>query len=149
MKTSEIRKILTSILYKGQIKYWDVVAIDQFEIRNVIKFPAAFVINTQKHDIRTRGHWVCLILLDRRRAMYFDSLGRTVPPEINWLQPVNLNKRQIQSKRSSVCAEYCIFLLYHASRGINLKTLVNKFTKNCSKNDKIVVSFLNRIKKCQ
>jgi hypothetical protein len=147
MKTSEIRSILNVILSKSLIKYWDVLPIDRFEVRNKYKFPAAFVINTQKHYVRTCGHWVCVVLLDRRHVMYFDSLGKAVPPEIKSLCPIVLNKRQLQSRKSLVCAEYCIFVLYQASCGVDSKRLLRIFTRNRLRNDKIVSSFVNKIKK--
>ena len=148
MKTSEIRNILNLILVKSRIKYWNVTAIDKIEIKNVKRYPAAFVINTQKHNVRVCGHWVCLILLDRLHALYFDSLGKPAPTEINRIHPVILNKRQIQSTKSSVCGEYCIYVLYKASRGANFNQLLKIFTRNRIKNDKSVSLFVNKIKKC-
>ena len=54
------------------------------------------------------------------------------------------NKYKLQSSWSNVCGQYCIFYLYHKSRGYSMSKIVNLFTDDTSINDCNVACYVKK-----
>ena len=83
-------------------------------------FPYGFVANTDP-STEPGTHWVAFYFPSRDKGEFFDSYG--YPPEHYGLESYDIetwNKYKLQSSWSNVCGQYCIFYLYHKSRGYNL-----------------------------
>ena len=50
----------------------------------------------------------------------------------------------LQSSWSNVCGQYCIFYLYHKSRGYSMSKIVNLFTDDTSINDRNVACYVKK-----
>ena len=92
-----------------------VFAADQLPKINT--FPCGFVANTD--PITEPGtHWVSFYFPSLGKAEFFDSYGHR--PEHYGFKLYDIetwNNRKLQSSLSEVCGQYCIFYLYHKSRG--------------------------------
>ena len=54
------------------------------------------------------------------------------------------NKIQFQSAFSTVCAQYCIYFLYHRCRKRPMSSIVNSFVNDKLRNDQLVYDFFRR-----
>ena len=81
-------------------------------------FPYGFVANTDP-STEPGTHWVAFYFPSREKGEFFDSYGHS--PEHYGFKSYNIeiwNQHKLQSSWSNVCGHYCIFYLYHKSRGI-------------------------------
>ena len=83
----------------------------------------------------------------REKGEFFDSYGH--PPEyydesFKFETIETWNKRKLQSSWSEVCGQYCIFYLYHKSRGYSMSKIVNLFTHNTNLNDCNVACYVKK-----
>ena len=81
----------------------------------------------------------------REKAEFFDSYGH--PPEHYGFKLYEIetwNNRKLQSSWSQVCGQYCIFYLYHKSRGYSMSKIVNLFTGNTRLNDRKVACYVKK-----
>ena len=100
-------------------------------------FPRGFVANTDP-STEPGTHWVSFYFPSREKGEFFDSYG--YPPEYYGepFQSYNvetINSHKLQSSWSEVCGHYCIFYLYHRSRGYSMSKIVNMFSSNTMIND--------------
>ena len=87
--------------------------------------------------------WVAFYFPSREKGEFFDSYGN--PPEHYGFKSYNIetwNQHKLQSSWSNVCGHYCIFYLYHKSRGYSMSKIVNLFTNNTNKNDCSVACYV-------
>ena len=54
------------------------------------------------------------------------------------------NKIQFQSAFSTVCGQYCMYLLYHRCRKRSMSSIVNSFVNDKLRNDQLVYDFVRR-----
>ena len=92
-------------------------------------------------------HWVAIFLKDVSHAYYFDSYGQPPPPIIaKYL--VNYytltNSFVIQSIISSVCAHYCIYFVFHCSKGSSYPTILTLLA-NSNNPDLLVSVFVKKL----
>ena len=118
-----------------------------------IKTPSLYVINTD--FITGKGlHWV-LVFYTAKKTYFFDSLA--LPPILyNFFTiierknlPVIRNTFTVQniSEESFSCGHFVIVYAVLLTRGYSLVEINKIFSKNRALNDKIVVSWLGRMKK--
>lgn len=116
--------------------------------------PIGFVWNTG--DSSTRGeHWVCVWLATNNTAYFFDSSGYAPQQEfVTFLKKVSTRqkavfKEQVQDYLSSVCGQYCLYVMIMKSIGKSDKEIRKPFTKNYVKNDEFVQNWVRtHIKNC-
>ena len=102
------------------------------------------------------SHWLA-IRVDKRSVEIFDPLGfkldkwPSIPlPLIDFVRKISYRRklllsRELQSKNSFLCGFYCVF--YFLSREISsFHSIVNCFSHDLSKNDRILKSLLYKIK---
>jgi len=73
-------------------------------------------------------HWVAYYARESC-TLYFDSFGLPPPKEVKAYlggQRIIVNQRRIQKSEEVVCGQYCLFVLYHLSKGANFFDIVNK-----------------------
>ena len=107
------------------------------EMPTLDTFPCGFVANTDP-STEPGTHWVSFYFPSRDKGEFFDSYG--YPPEY-YGEPFKaynvetINSHKLQSSWSEVCGHYCIFYLYHRSRGYSMSKIVNMFSSNTTIND--------------
>ena len=116
-----------------------VFAADQLP-KTIATFPCGFVANTDP-STEPGTHWISFYFPSPESLVFtfphlFDSYGH--PPEHYGFKLYAIetwNNRKLQSSWSQVCGQYCIFYLYHKSRGYSMSKIVNMFTNNTRLND--------------
>jgi len=124
MRTEEIVSILERLIPRRH-NFLGVFAAD--EIPRVTSFPSCCVLNTD--PARLPGtHWVAAYYYSRRSVEFFDSYGMHPIAYKLLFHPTNWNRIPLQSIRSSLCGQYCIYYLYHRARGYSLNRIVHDFS---------------------
>ena len=106
-------------------------------------YPACLVANTDPKG-EPGTHWVAFYYTSPSSVDFFDPLG--LPPLIYSMPTpklVHSNTYPIQSPTSDACGQYCIYFLYHRSRGLSLRSICTSLEKGGS--DRLVNSFLHRL----
>ena len=142
MNTLQIKRALERDTFTKKI-FGGVFAADELpKIMNT--FPCGFVANTDP-STEPGTHWVAFYFPSREKGEFFDSYG--YPPEHYGFESYKIetwNKHKLQSSWSNVCGQYCIFYLYHKSRGYSMSKIVNLFTDNTSINDCNVACYVKK-----
>ena len=110
--------------------------------KTIDTFPYGFVANTDP-STEPGTHWVSFYFPSRDKGEFFDSYG--CPPEYYGFKRMDTwNSRKLQSSWSEVCGQYCIFYLYHKSRGYSMSKIVNLFTGDTRLNDCKVACYVKK-----
>ena len=127
------------------------------EIQNILvdSLPLKLIVNLDNSS-HNGSHWLA-IRVDKRSVEIFDPLGfkldkwPTIPYSlIVFIRNISHRRklfisRELQPKDSYLCGFYCIF--YFLSRDISsLHSIVNCFSPDLSKNDRILKNLLYKIK---
>ena len=134
MNTLQIKRALERNPYTKKT-FCGVFPADQLP-KTFYTFPCGFVANTDP-STQPGTHWVSFYFPSREKGEFFDSYGH--PPE-----HYGFKFYEIQSSWSEVCGQYCIFYLYHKSRGYSMNKIVNLFTDNTSINDCNVACYVKK-----
>ena len=144
MNTLQIKRALERNTFTKKT-FCGVFAADELpEIINT--FPCGFVANTDP-STEPGTLWVAFYFPSREKGEFFDSYGH--PPEyydesFKFETIETWNNRKLQSSWSEVCGQYCIFYLYHKSRGYSMSKIVNLFTDNTNLNDCNVACYVKK-----
>ena len=122
-----------------------VYAIDQLPLVTVKDYPKSFVINTDPKTL-PGTHWIAVYFTDKMNGEFFDSYGQHPNGyDRNFIDVIErnalewtYNEKRLQSPFSTVCGQYCIYYLVNRCRLIPLNTIVNRFSIDTLRNDKIV-----------
>ena len=115
----------------------------------VSSFPSSYIVNT---DIaKKKGeHWIALYFESPELCEIFDSYGLQPFGQIYTFASNNAgcvlyNKMFLQSPFSRVCGLYCIYFLYHKSRGYPLRNILSASFEDYSweRNDAFVKDGVN------
>ena len=143
MNTNQIHEVLTKLIPK-QVNFLGVFAQNQIPlIDSSFSFPLCFVSNTHPSG-KPGEHWVAFYYNSPSALQFFDSYG--LPPSIYGFthKPLRINTKSLQSIDSDVCGQYCIFYLYHRSRGKSLSQIFRSFsTQDQAWNDNSVARFVS------
>lgn len=120
--------------------------------RRLKTYPCGFVVNTDPKS-RPGQHWVAFYFSSPEKGEFFDSYG--YPPEFyspHFTRLLNRNSKRwtfnptpLQSAKTAVCGEYCVYYLVHRTRGVSMTSIVNRFSKNRISNDHQVYEFVLRL----
>ena len=145
MNTLEIQKILTNVLPTCRVNFLGVFAQDTIPDINSQPSPLCFVSNTHPSN-KPGEHWVAFFY-ENSHLEFFDSYGLSPSMyDFKFQIPMRMNHQTLQSLDSNVCGHYCIFYLYHRSRGKSLSQIVSSFsTRDLSWNDNSVTRFLSKL----
>lgn len=128
--------------WSARLAFRGVWSIDDFFLSKTasLRLPAAIVINTDTSD-GPGIHWVAAYIDPWQRGWYFDSYGFPPPPILVYF----LNARTIywtfsdttlQSVTSTTCGYFCLYFLYHKTRGKTLSQIIGFFdTTRLKSND--------------
>lgn len=109
---------------------------------------SSIIVNTQNSD-GPGEHWIAIFIdQKRKRIIWFDSYNK-LPSYYgmqSWFRGKTIeNKgREIQNIRSYFCGLYVLFFLYFINRGFTLRQILQKFSSNTYRNDRIVASFFEK-----
>ena len=145
MNTNQIEQVLTKVIPCNYVKFLGVFAQDKIpRIDSSFSFPLCFVSNTHP-STKPGEHWVAFYYESPASLEFFDSYA--LPPVIYGfsVKPLRMNHSPIQSLDSDVCGQYCIFYLYHRSRGKSLTQILNTFSsQDQAWNDNSVARFVSK-----
>ena len=142
MNTLQLKRALERDTFTKKI-FGGVFAADELP-KTFDTFPYGFVANTDP-STEPGTHWVAFYFPSHDKGEFFDSYG--YPPEHYGLESYDIetwNKYKLQSSWSNVCGQYCIFYLYHKSRGYSMSKIVNLFTDSTSINDCNVACYVKK-----
>ena len=134
----------TARLFEG------IYAVDKLPDR--VKFPSYIIVNTSKSYVYD-GHWVIIYFKNTDSVIFFDSFGRG-PSNVNngyilkmYLDKyiVKFNKFVLQSRASSVCGYYCLYVAFYLCRSVPLKGMFCMFTKDLEYNDRLIIQETQRL----
>ena len=94
-------------------------------------------------------HWIAIYFNEQMKGEFFDSYGKHPIRYNKHFMNRNAvewehNKIQLQSAFSTVCGQYCIYLLYHRCRKRTMSSIVNSFVNDKLRNDQLVYDFVRR-----
>jgi hypothetical protein len=146
-------RTITNILKSkpSTAKYFKgVYPIDRLPALN--DFPCYIIVNTS-HSSVNHGHWVLIYFKDSENVIFFDSFGRH-PKNVNnghilysYIRNYNVHYSEyiLQSKLSSVCGYYCIYVAYNICNNISLHSMFCMFSKEVDYNDVLIVTKVQSI----
>lgn len=95
------------------------------------------------------SHWVVVFVLSDSRAIYFDSLGRSPTRHFSKylanFSHVSVNEKRVQNVLSSVCGQFCIYVVMKLCRGQKPEDIVRQLLEKKKKTraDEYVQQFVN------
>ena len=112
----------------------------------------SFILNTDDH-YETGQHW-CAFMVNRRKILFFDSLGRepwdpSFPTHfqniVDDYDHVEYTQARLQNWTSKTCGYFCIHFIYVLSLGLDYKYFLNEYSNSFLENDNVVLEFYNSI----
>jgi len=129
--------------------FLDVYASDQLPSR-ISKYPACFVANIDP-STQAGSHWVAFYVVSPKELEFFDSYGHSPQyfkgPLADFsfkFKHVTYNSVPVQSNKTAVCGQYCVYYLICKCRGQSLNDIMSSFvTKNIA-NDIRVYNYVSK-----
>lgn len=150
MNTDQIYRILAGLFCKNKITF-DVCACDELDELVLEHYPIAIVINNRPTS-HPGEHWTCMFIENRNLPInFFCSYGVGVDAYAsNFREFIEQhgtgaiqNCVQLQSPNSNVCGHYSIWFLWKRVNGFSVRNVYSNFSKDYSKNDRLVKEFIN------
>lgn len=115
-------------------------------------YPYAFIANTQKHTLLGQ-HWIAIFVPTPAEGEFFDSFAEDPSYYSKQFQDffsknnlkLKVNNKRIQSDKSVVCGEYCIYYLLNRSRQVSMETLMSLFSPNYINNDVFIRDYIKDV----
>ena len=141
MRTRELKQALKIELRHTGTQDCYVLARNHFNEKVFRKFPFAAIINTDNWP--GKGiHWTAVYTDRRKKAVFFDSLGKH-PSHYNInINPYQWNDRPLQGN-SALCGEYTVLFIKYIARGTSLNQFRRLFSSNKDRNDRLVRRYFN------
>ena len=148
------RTLFTCLKYllKGtSVRKSYVVAKDELYKVSFETFPIAIIMNTAKRNQPPGQHWVAFFVQKAGhsiQAIFFDSYMQTPSDyDLSFPYPIIYKRlHPLQSYGSNYCGLYSLYFLYHFSRGVNVESILSKFSMVTTDNDNKVLDFYRRIR---
>lgn len=151
MDEETIRNYLRQIIGCRKISFF-VIASDEFKLIDInrINFPVIIVANCEKRG-QLGSHWISFwvgkkVKGRKRHIIYFDSFGnhfRKYKLQPNF-EIQEINYKSLQDQNSDLCGNYAIFFSFLKIRNYSLKRILQKFSNDTIRNDRIVTTFFNQ-----
>jgi hypothetical protein len=153
MNGGEINTLLSSDPYTRTIYdgFW---FPDQLPILS--KLPALIILNTDE-STGPGEHWCAAYFSTSEHCEFFDPLGE--PPENTILgysflhhlsafcKNIEFNTVPVQHLTAKTCGPHCIYFAYYKARGFPLESIIlNCYTEDTQKNEKIISKFMKHLK---
>ena len=149
MDSIQILKVLKGDSFTETV-FQEVLPSDRLP-KQIVKRPKGFIVNVDPSN-KPGSHWVAIYLTEDGKGEFFDSYGQR--PDVysqsfkTFLKKFSIrftwNDRILQSIRSRVCGQYCLFYALHRCRNIPMSSIVNMFSKNRDWNDNLVHDFMRK-----
>lgn len=148
MDTQQIYNILTSEKAVRDINFLGVYPIDRVPTGK-LDFPSCAIVNTKPHTDKGE-HWVCFVKTINKTGIYFDSYGYppyNLPEIGDALEDCTewtFNDVALQTPFSTVCGEYCIFVISHIAKGYTMEHIIHILNDNGDtySNDALVFNYI-------
>lgn len=148
MNENQIRKILFND-HITRTCFIGVFPCDRIP-REIPRFPAAFVMNTDPH-YKPGRHWIAVYVKSPSTVEFFDSFGNkpqyfgeNMSKYFENFPQVVCNTVSLQSPISAVCGQYCVYFLYYRCRQRSLSSIVSPFKSYNVTNDIRVYNFVKK-----
>lgn len=111
--------------------------------------PVGFIVNTDPIQAPGR-HWISFFINKDNVIECFDSYGKH-PKELSKyiaiflsrFKNIEINDKRLQSFKTNVCGQYCLFYLMCRCRGFSMLRTLRHFDNNLLDNDEFVYNFIN------
>lgn len=148
MNSEELKNIIRKDKFMKNI-FMGIYACDEIHNLHKTERPTLFIANTDPSSM-TGQHWVAFYT-NGKTVEYFCSYG--IQPFVlefkdflTHFKNIKINTVRLQSSHSKVCGLYCIYYMYHKSRGKTLEQILKTFEpKKYCLNDKNVCRFIHRV----
>lgn len=117
--------------------------------------PSMTIVNTDTSS-QPGQHWLAIYLTQDGTGCFFDSFGNapdcdrfpiTIKNFLTSNAPVVLySTKRVQDFTSDACGQHCVFFLYHLARGRDYNYVMNLYSNDYIKNDKMVSLFVKRLR---
>lgn len=104
-------------------------------------FPCGLIANTDTSDLPGK-HWVGFYYESKDKSEFFDSCGHS--PEYFGFRARNYNEKRLQSSRSNVCGQYCLYYLLNRCRGVSMPSIFKDFSDNLYENDAFIFGYISK-----
>jgi len=144
MDTHQLRRILSRCPC-----FLGVYASDKLPTR-IRKYPSCFVANVDPSTL-AGSHWVAFYITSPTKLEFFDSYGHA--PEYfegplakfsSKFQHVTFNSVPLQSSKTAVCGQYCVYYLLCKCRHQTLNDIVSSFANRNIGNDVRVYNYVSK-----
>ena len=146
MNGDQIEKILAQSLACTRTHFLGVFARDQLPTPS--KYPACFVANTDPISL-PGTHRVAFFYHSPTHLEFFDSYGE--PPDFynfpisKKITSLTTNSYPLQSLRTSVCGQFCVYYLFQRSRSMPMARIVSSL-RSLPNPDLFVKTFVARLR---
>ena len=148
MDTLQIEKVLKQNALTRKC-FLGVFSSDQLPTQ-IRKYPAAFIANVDTSE-ESGTHWLAFYMADRYRMEFFDSFGHAptdfpgyISDYTKTFRKINFNPMTLQSNKTAVCGQYCIYYIYSRCRGRSLKDIVSSFVPKQLQNDVKIYNYVTK-----
>lgn len=139
---NEMRKKICGVFASNEISYIQ------------LQPSTGFIANTDVKQLPGK-HWVAFYYNENKVLEIFDSFGYTLSQLSVYFNELmsrytftSANKMQLQSEKTLVCGQYCLFYLMSRSRGISMEQIKDVFSDRYYLNDQFVYDFINERFNC-
>jgi len=152
MDTLQISKYLTR-LAKGTKAQVEVIPCDGLQTLQIKTYPVLLCVNNMP-STHPGQHWLGIYIKSKASEIeFYDSYGMGIDfYDANFINfaknlesTVLENLVPVQGNFQNSCGHFVIFFLWNRLRGCPRRTLYCKFSRDFSRNDRIVRQFVNRI----
>ncbi|CAC5416578.1 unnamed protein product [Mytilus coruscus] len=112
--------------------------------------PFGFITNTDPHQLPGR-HWVACYVDENNILEIFDSYGNSpdalspyITRYMNLFERTLFNHKRLQSSKTKVCGQYCLFYLMCRCRNYSQKEVIDIFNDDFERNDQFVYDFIEQ-----
>lgn len=114
-------------------------------------FPFLLIANSDP-STDSGSHWLAFYISSQEEGEFFDSYGNQ--PSFyshnftkfmeRHSREIIFNSKHIQSNRSDVCGQYCLFFLIHRARATPMENIIRLFSPDKDWNDLMVDDFISK-----
>ena len=152
MYTPQLEFCLKQLMKRKRGQY-AVLPCDYLDTYEITTYPVLLIVNNEPSNENGR-HWIAMYIKRLGAEVeFFCSYGRSISDYshhftdfVRRMETSSLeNEKRIQGPFSTACGHFVVFFLYKRLRGCPLASIYCIFTNDYTKNEKIVISFVNRL----
>lgn len=146
MDSTNLSKLLEALTRNTNCYSAGVFPLDLIP-KSFTHFPICFIANTDPSYLPGQ-HWVAYYFTSPTDYEFFDSYG--LHPSLYsmpYTSPTHFNTVPLQSLKSAVCGQFCLYFLETRCRGVKFPNFLHSFSRcNLLWNDRLVRKFVQRIR---